>query len=119
MKPAVLSAGLLRARLCETLAPEMRVRSRDAAFIVGLLSVCDALLQTPLDEIIPSLPLSDEIKDAIVDRAGPLGALLTAAVELEQGKIAVPTAQQATALYSSVQWANTQLAEFAGDPNNN
>ena len=118
MKPAVLSAALLRARLCETLAPEMRVRNRDSAFIVGLLSVCDALLETPLDEIIPALPLADDVKDAIVSRSGPLGALLTAAVELEQGRVAAPSAQQAAALYASVQWADAQLAEFSrlGDP---
>ena len=119
MKPAVLSAALLRARLCETLAPEMRVRNRDAAFIVGLLSVCDALLQSPLDEIIPSLPLSDEVKEAIIDRTGPLGELLKAAIDLEQGTVAVPTAGQASALYTSVQWADAQLAEFAGDPSSN
>lgn len=113
MKPAVLSAGLLRARLCETLAPDHRVRNRDSAFIVGLLSVCDALLETPLDEIIPALPLSEDIQDALVKREGPLGALLIAAVELERGDVAPKTPAQAQALYASMQWANTQLGEFA------
>ena len=113
MKPAVLSAGLLRARLCETLAPELRVRNRDSAFIVGLLSVCDALLETPLDEIIPALPLSEDIQDAIVKREGPLGELLTAAIELERGDVAPKNPAQAAALYASLQWANTQLAEFS------
>lgn len=114
MKPAVLSAGLLRARLCETLAPDFRVPNRDSAFVVGLLSVCDALLDTPLDEIIPALPLSEDIQDAIITREGPLGQLLTAAVELERGDVAPKNPAQAAALYASLQWANTQLAEFSG-----
>lgn len=113
MKPAVLSAGLLRARLCETLAPDFRVRNRDSAFVVGLLSVCDALLETPLDEIIPALPLSEDIQDAIIKREGPLGALLAAAVELERGDVAPKNPAQAAALYASLQWANAQLAEFS------
>jgi EAL and modified HD-GYP domain-containing signal transduction protein len=113
VRPAVLSAGLVRARLCETLAKDMNMRNVDGAFIVGLLSVCDALLDTPLEEIIPSLPLSDDIKDAIVSREGQLGQLLDTAVALEKGEVSGPDAQRAYALYSSVQWANAQLSEFA------
>jgi EAL and modified HD-GYP domain-containing signal transduction protein len=114
VRPAVLSAGLVRARLCETLAKDTGVRNLDGAFIVGLLSVCDALLDTPLEEIIPSLPLSDEITEAIVSREGPLGRLLETAIALERGEAVGADAQRAYALYASVQWANAQLAEFAG-----
>jgi c-di-GMP phosphodiesterase len=115
VRPAVLSAGLVRARLCETLAKDMNMREVDGAFIVGLLSVCDALLDTPLDEIIPSLPLSDEIKGAIVSREGGLGQLLDTAVALEKGEVGGADAKRAYALYSSVQWANAQLSEFASN----
>ena len=58
VQPAVLSAGLVRAKLCETLARDKGVRGADSAFVVGLLSVCDALLDMPLDEIIPT-PAAD------------------------------------------------------------
>jgi EAL and modified HD-GYP domain-containing signal transduction protein len=117
VRPAVLSAGLVRARLCETLAKDMNMRGSDVdgAFIVGLLSVCDALLDTPLEEIIPSLPLSEEIKAAIVSREGQLGQLLDTAVALEKGQVGGADAKRAYALYSSVQWANAQLGEFAGN----
>ena len=118
VRPAVLSAGLVRAKVCETLAKDKGIRNVDGAFIVGLLSVCDAMLDTPLDQIIPSLPLSDDIIAAIVKREGPLGELLTAAVALERGESS-PDAKRAYALYTSVQWANAQLSEFAGDNSNN
>ena len=114
LRPAALSAGLVRARLCETLAPEMGVRNRDSAFVVGLLSVCDALLDTPMDEIIGTLPLTDELKDAIVRRQGPLGRLLEAVIALERGQAGAADARRAYALYAAVQWANGQLTEVGG-----
>ena len=111
-RPAVLTAGLVRARLCETLAREARV-SPDSAFIVGLLSVCDALLDTPLDEIIPSLSLNDELKAAIVKREGRLGMLLKTAIELERGEIE-GTPKFIEALVGALRWADEQVGELGG-----
>jgi EAL and modified HD-GYP domain-containing signal transduction protein len=117
LRPAVLSAGLVRARMCETLARTGPRRvPADSAFIVGLLSVCDALIDAPLDEIIPALPLTDDIRDAILRHEGPLGELLATAIALEHGTGPVTDKHQAYALYESVQWANEQLAEFTEDP---
>ena len=109
VRPAVLNAGLVRARLCESLARDTTPRLVDSAFIVGLLSVCDALMDAPLDEIIPSLPLTEDLRDAIVDQHGPLGLLLKDAIALERGENLAPDAKKAYALYDAVQWANTQL----------
>ena len=111
-RPAVLTAGLVRARLCETLARQARV-SPDSAFIVGLLSVCDALLDTPLEEIIPSLSLSDELKAAIINREGRLGMVLETAVLLERGDIE-GTPKFAEAFVGALQWAAEQVGELGG-----
>jgi EAL and modified HD-GYP domain-containing signal transduction protein len=111
VRPAVLSAGLVRARMCETLA-RTRGLAPDSAFVVGLLSVCDALIDAPLDEIIPTLPLCDELRDAIVGHEGPLGALLATAITLEHGAARTTDRTEAYALYESVRWADEQLVEF-------
>lgn len=108
-RPAALSVGLVRARLCEALAPDMNVQSRDSAFLVGLLSVSDALLDLPMNELVESLPLADDLKDALVYRQGPLGDLLDAVVALERGQGGGADARRAYALYSAVKWANEQL----------
>ena len=108
-RPAALSVGLVRARLCETLAPELGARDRDSAFLAGLLSVCDALLDTPMTEIAETLPLADELKDALVYRQGPYGDLLDAVVALERGQAGHADPQRAYALYAAVKWANEQL----------
>ncbi len=114
VRPAVLSSGLVRARLCETLARTNRPPvNPDSAFIVGLLSVCDALLDIPLDEVIPTLPLTDDVRAAIIDHSGPIGEILATAIATERGDHAAD-AQRAYALYSAVQWADEQLDEFTG-----
>ena len=115
-RPAALSVGLVRARLCETLAPDMRVRNSGSAFLVGLLSVADALLDTPMKDLVESLPLTDDLKDALVYRQGPLGDLLDAVVALERGQGAGADAQRAYALYAAVKWANEQLSGLAHAP---
>ena len=109
-RPAVLSSGLMRAKLCELLARDAG-RSADSAFVVGLLSVCDALLDMPLDEVIPELPLTPEVRDAIVSHHGPLGKVLREAIELQHGNVHADR-KKSRLLTAAVTWADAQLAEF-------
>jgi c-di-GMP phosphodiesterase len=111
-RPAVLTTALVRAKLCETLARERRAPA-DSAFIVGLLSACDALLDVELGKIVPDLPLTPEVRDAILHQHGPLGDLLRVAIALQRGDSA-PDARKAYALYDAVRWADEQVAEFTG-----
>ena len=114
-RPAALSVGLVRARLCETLAPELGASNPDSAFLVGLLSVSDALLDAPMNEIVDTLPLADELTTALVYRQGAYGVLLDTVVALERGQGGRADARRAYALYAAVQWANEQLnGLFAG-----
>lgn len=46
------------------------------AFLTGLFSLLDSLLDQPLEELIELLPLSEQVKLALTKRAGPLGAIL-------------------------------------------
>jgi EAL and modified HD-GYP domain-containing signal transduction protein len=112
-RPAVLTAALVRAKLCETLAKETGARAVESAFIVGLLSVCDALLDTSLEDIIPTLPLTEEVRDAIVRKEGQLGQVLATAIALQHGE-GTPDVKHAYALYDAVRWADQQVAEFTG-----
>lgn len=49
---------------------------RNQAFIIGLFSMLDALMDTPLENMIEDLPLSDNAKSALLNREGTLGCLL-------------------------------------------
>lgn len=84
----LILTALRRARMCETLA-EITIGTHkipaENAFIVGLFSTLDALLDKPLADILGTLPLTDEINDALLRHDGPLGQLLYLILEYEQG----------------------------------
>lgn len=82
-KPQVLMiTALVRAKMCELLAEEDGGSER--YFTVGLFSVLDAMMDQPMGELLEAMPLTDEIKAAILDHDGELGAALQQVVDYEQ-----------------------------------
>jgi c-di-GMP-related signal transduction protein len=86
--PLVDLAGA-RASFMEQLAsrhPLLKNRrdSPDQAFMVGILSLLEALYSISLDEVIASLNLSQEFKEALLTRSGTLGAILELAELFER-----------------------------------
>ncbi|MEO6878267.1 MAG: HDOD domain-containing protein [Gemmatimonadaceae bacterium] len=66
--------AITRARMCELLfAGSTDRRTAGSAFIVGLLSLLDVLLEIPMDKILTRLELSDDVRGALIGRGGPLG----------------------------------------------
>jgi hypothetical protein len=57
----------------------------EAHFTVGLFSLADALLDAPMDDVLETLPFSDEIRAALLRREGPKGELLSTVTAYEQG----------------------------------
>jgi EAL and modified HD-GYP domain-containing signal transduction protein len=82
----ILNVGLLRANLCERLCRLCRAGAADTAYTVGLLSVLDAMMSRPMDDLVAELPLSDEIKRAIARREGSYGRLLEHACRIERNE---------------------------------
>jgi c-di-GMP phosphodiesterase len=80
----LLGLGLLRARLCELLAPAAGAEP-ERAFTVGLFSVVDALLGTPMAELLAELPFDARTADALLHHAGPEGVLLASVLAYEGG----------------------------------
>lgn len=77
-KPQSLyNLSLQRAHFCEQLyRTRVPKDSGNQAFLTGLFSLLDSLLDQPLEELIELLPLSEQVKLALTKRAGPLGAIL-------------------------------------------
>lgn len=57
---------------------------RDRAFMTGILSLLDALFNQPLGEIISQISVASEVRQALLERSGKLGAMLTLAECLER-----------------------------------
>jgi EAL and modified HD-GYP domain-containing signal transduction protein len=91
----LLALGLLRARLCELLASG--VAESERAFTVGLFSVVDGLLGTPMDEVLSDLPFDSRTAEALLHHDGPEGGLLDAVLAYENGHFEV-CARQGLAL---------------------
>ncbi|NVN92621.1 MAG: HDOD domain-containing protein [Desulfuromonadales bacterium] len=56
----------------------------DQAFMTGILSLLETIYTISIDEVISSLHLSDEVRDALVDRSGIFGELLHLAELVER-----------------------------------
>lgn len=69
-KPGELILGsLIRARFAENLASGKMPKPRVAnAFLMGMFSQIDALLDRPLQEILDEIPLDEEIKHALFEK---------------------------------------------------
>jgi EAL and modified HD-GYP domain-containing signal transduction protein len=88
-KPDELTRNmLLRGRMCELLA-ELSGRSHTMNyFIVGLLSQLDVLLDIEMSELMEQVPLQQDIKAALLTRAGMLGEVLQDVEVYERGEFA-------------------------------
>ncbi len=76
--------SLQRAKYCQLLAQARGAANVDVYFTAGLFSTLDALLDKPLAELVPQLSLADELNQALLDRNGQIGAVLTAVIAYEQ-----------------------------------
>lgn len=82
---ALITTSLIRARMCEMIAALDSDRGKDSAFIVGLFSTLDAIMDLPLEEVLSSLPLSADITDALLRRTGPFAHVLDITLSHERG----------------------------------
>lgn len=101
----LVELAAVRANFMEQLAyrhPELSgIRdSSEQAFMVGILSLLEAIYAITPEEIVASLNLPDEACAALISRSGPLGTLLKLAELTEQTYFRVPAEQLREAGFS-------------------
>lgn len=96
-KPAeLISTCLVRARLCELLAPRVGLESREMdLFFMGMLSVVDALVGRPMREVLDELAVSPEIRAALLGENTLFGHVLALIVAYERADWATIDARAA------------------------
>lgn len=77
--------ALERARFAELVAERVDRRRAPAAFFAGLLSMLDVVLGTPIEELLAMINVTDEVKQALMDRIGPLAGPILLAESAELG----------------------------------
>jgi EAL and modified HD-GYP domain-containing signal transduction protein len=87
-------------------------------FTIGLFSVSDGLMGAPMEEVLESLPFSDEIRAALLRHEGPKGELLTAVLAYERGEFpsapAAPGVSLSGAYRAALEWADDAHRAVSG-----
>ena len=105
--------GLVRARFCELLSN--RLQSNSDLFLMGLLSIMDAVLEVPMDALMKQLPVESEIKAALLGQKSSLRPLYQLMLAQESGEWAqssalaiqlrLSDAEVASTWWQAMQWA--------------
>lgn len=110
-----LGFALQRARACEIVAGDYGCKPH-LAYMTGLLSTLDSILNEPLTDIIRPLPLDGVFKRAILQREGELGALLDTVLGYEAGNFHVASRHNIshvqTAFWNAVEYSAEMMAEL-------
>jgi EAL and modified HD-GYP domain-containing signal transduction protein len=112
-----LEAALQRARMCELIAGLFGCARQDA-YITGLLSSLDAVLNSRLEDLVTPLPIDNRFKRALLDREGVLGAVLDSVTAYESGNCragAPPTLTPAAlqnAFWDAADYSHSMVAQI-------
>ncbi|UFS71320.1 EAL domain-containing protein [Geomonas sp. RF6] len=92
MQSPLLEIAAVRGKLLELLVKGEGTPAgkeyADRAFMVGILSLIDVLFEVSMEELVEKLNLVEDVRLALVERSGRLGALLLLAEKLEQADFA-------------------------------
>jgi len=84
----LIKLSMIRGRFCELLARACNAPvDASELFLLGLFSLLDALLDTPMEEIVKKLPLADPVKKALVEKGGTLFPYLQVVTAYERGDL--------------------------------
>jgi c-di-GMP phosphodiesterase len=114
----LLQTALVRARMCELMAPDIG-KSPDRLFTLGLFSVVDALLDKPMHEVLDAVPFPPEMVRALTAHRGPKGELLAQVLRWERGQFErvsgdIPPQRMAEVQREAIEWAANAASELLG-----
>jgi EAL and modified HD-GYP domain-containing signal transduction protein len=82
----LLVTALSRARFAEAVAPETGLAEHGPElFLTGMLSLVDGMVGRPKPEVLSSLALPDEVRDAVLHRGSPYEAVLDLVTAYQHG----------------------------------
>jgi EAL and modified HD-GYP domain-containing signal transduction protein len=107
-------SAMVRARFCELLAPRVPHGESDL-FLMGLLSMVDAILEIPMVRVVEAIPVDHQTKAVLLGAASQLRPLYNLMLARESGDWAVSAelsrqlslseSEVAEAYWQAMQWA--------------
>ncbi|MBI5462001.1 MAG: HDOD domain-containing protein [Gammaproteobacteria bacterium] len=120
-KPAELVIqAMQRAKMCELLAQTAKRPHIEAYFTVGLFSLLEALMDTPLEKILEALPFTEDIRNALLKQEGPYGEALACVIAYEKGDFLrayfdrLAPSQMTDTYLASARWADQSANALGG-----
>ena len=122
----VVLQAMSRGRFCELLTERVGTGDPASRFMVGLLSFIDTLLGQPMLRVLEQLPVSADVRDALLHGTGPHAATLALARAYENGEweqvdtslldASADHEPEFAAMYAeAVQWASDRLSNATHD----
>jgi len=117
-KPSALMTSLIiRAKFCEMLSPLLQKEDHSLElFMMGLLSMIDTVLESPLNTILDQVAISDAVKSALLQGEGPFKPVIDLVVATEKGNwpqishnaslLNIPEESLTTAYLGAIEWGN-------------
>ena len=82
--PALVKTAVTRGRLTELLGARLLPKvDQDNLFIVGVFSMLDVMMDTPMNELLDKITLPEPVAEALANRAGVYGPFLSLAEACE------------------------------------
>ena len=112
-KPAELVVNsVIRGLCCEALAEHTGLANRaPELFLLGMFSMLDAIMDRPMEEVLATISIPDDVRSGLVRGEGPLRAVLDLTIAFERGdwdvcvtlaaKLAVAEEDVATAFHEA------------------
>lgn len=126
-KPSeVIVTSLIRARMCEALATHTNLKGCESElFFVGMFSMLDVLIGRPLREILDSMRLTNDVKNALLGMKSKYREVFDLVVNYQSGnweqfaksakKLSLDQTTVPKLYLESVEWAD-QIASLREDP---
>jgi EAL and modified HD-GYP domain-containing signal transduction protein len=112
--------AMVRAKMCELLGKALGRASTETFFTAGLFSALEALMDSPMEEVLKALPLSDDLVGTLLRHEGMFGAALHCVLAYERGEWqeaicpGLDTAAITAAYLQAITWTAETTATLQG-----
>ncbi len=83
--PELMQLSIIRSRFCELVAKKVCPAMSNQAFLVGLFSLIDAILDQPMEQVVERLPFPEPLHEALLGSKNTLYYILEVVKAYEKG----------------------------------